>query len=176
MKNVFVLLLAAIIALPVCAQKHRAAAEKKLVITDINTGEEVKRIDFTKIFSYKIKNSDIWRNGFVTGFEKDTIRLNNGIIALQNFDVIKQNRRATPFLNTTSDVFFYGGLSCITTSLLFYVIEKEGNTSGDSPNNYPWTKGSLIVGASMGVAGGVLKLLTRKKSIRLGDRFKLVIH
>ncbi|MBS1563336.1 MAG: hypothetical protein JST39_03055, partial [Bacteroidetes bacterium] len=43
------------------------------------------------------------------------------------------------------------------------------------PNNYPWTKGSLIVGASMGALGGVLKLLTRKKSIQLGDQFKLVI-
>ncbi len=70
MKNIFLLLLVAIIALPVCAQKHRAEAEKRLVITDVNTGGEVKRINFTKIFSYKIKNSDIWRNGFVTGFEK----------------------------------------------------------------------------------------------------------
>jgi len=109
MKSMFLLLITAIIVLPLCAQKHRDAAEKRLVITDVNTGGEVKRIDFKKIFSYKIKNSDIWRNGFVTGFEKDTVRLNNGIIALRNFDVIKQNRRATPFLNTTSDVFFTAG-------------------------------------------------------------------
>ena len=176
MKNMFLVLLLSVATMTVCAQRHRAAAEKKLVITDISSGEEVKRIDFSKIFSYKIKGSTIWRNGFVTGFEKDTVRLSNGIIALKNFDVIKQNRRATPFLNTTSDVCFYGGLSAISTSILFYVIEKEGNTSGDSPNNYPWTKGSLIVGASMGVIGGVLKLLTRKKSIQLGDRFKLVIQ
>lgn len=176
MKNVLVLSLAVLFVLPLFAQKHRAAAEKRLVITDVSTGGEVKRIDFSKIFSYKIKNSDIWRNGFVTGFEKDTIRLNNGVIALKNFDVIKQNRRATPFLNTTADVCFYGGLSCITTSILFYVIEHEDNVSGDHPNNYPWTKGSLIVGASMGVLGGALKLLTRKKTIHLGDRFQLVIH
>lgn len=176
MKNIFLLLLLAVAALSVNAQRRKAEVEKKLVITDISTGGEVKRIDFAKIFSYKIKGSTAWRNGFVTGFERDTIRLNNGIIALNNFDVIKQNRRATPFLNTTSDVCFYGGLSSISLSLFFYVIEHENNTSGDSPNNYPWTKGSLIVGASMGVVGGALKLLTRRKSIQLGDRFKLVIR
>lgn len=175
-KVMFVCLFLAVAVAPAFAQKRRAEAEKKLVIQDVNTGDIVKRIDFSKIFSYKIKSSTDWRNGFVTGFEKDTVRLNNGIIALKNFDVIKQNRRATPFLNTASDACFYGGLSTISLSLFFYVVEHENNTSGDSPNNYPWTKGSLIVGASMGVVGGVLKLLTRKKSIMLGDRFKLVIQ
>jgi len=175
MKNLLLLLFLAA-ACPAHAQRQRAEAEKKLAIVDISTGEDVKRINFSKIFSYKIKGSIDWRNGFVTGFEKDTVRLNNGIIALKNFDIIKQNRKATPFLNTTADVFFYGGASTISLSLLFYVIEKQDNTYGDHPNNYPWTKGSLIVGASMGVIGGVLKLLTRKKSIQLGDRFKLVIR
>jgi len=157
-----------------------AFAQKKLVITDATTGEDVKRIDFTKIFSYKIKGETYWRNGFVTGFEKDTVRLNNGVFATKKFDIIKQNKKTTPFLNTAADGCFWTGLSAIGLTPLFYVLERADNEdakeNGEAPrNNYGLTKGSLIVGVGMGVIGGTLKLLTKKKSIQLGDRFTLVI-
>ncbi len=161
--------------LPLIVLSLAIDAQARLAIVDRNTNEEVKRIDMTKLFSYKVRNSELWRNGFVTGFEKDTVRLNNGRIAIKNFDIIKQNKRSTPFLNTTSDVFFYGGWSAFSAAITFYVLERADNSYYPGSNNYQFTKGALIVSASMGVIGGGLKLLTRKKSIQLGDRFVLVI-
>jgi hypothetical protein len=154
-------------------------AQKRLTIKDANTGSEVQRIDFTKVFSYKIKNSDTWRNGFVTEILKDSVRLNNGFLALKNFDVIKQNKKAAPFINTTADVCLYTGLSAVSLSLLFYIIEKQHNDdvqyNGGTKTNYGLTKGTLITGAALGIIGGTLKLLNKKKSIQLGGQFTLVI-
>jgi hypothetical protein len=150
-------------------------SQSRLTIIDRNSNEEVKRLDLTKLFSYKVRNSELWRNGFVTGLEKDTVRLNNGRIAIKNFDIIKQNKKATPFLNTTSDVFFYGGWTAFSASITFYILERADNSYYPGSNNYQCTKTALIVSASMGAIGGALKLLTKKKSIQLGDRFVLVI-
>ena len=155
-------------------------AQKRLVIKDVNTGSEVQRIDFTKVFSYKIKNSDAWRNGFVTEILKDSVRLNNGFLALKNFDIIKQNKKAAPFINTTADVCLYTGLTAVSLSLVFYLVEKTHNDDVQNggygtTTNYGLTKGTLITGAAMGIIGGTLKLLNKKKSIQLGDQFTLVI-
>jgi hypothetical protein len=151
-------------------------AQKKLAIIDTYTKEEVKRIDFSKPFSYKLRNSENSRNGFVTNVMKDTVRLNTGPLALKNFELIRQNKKASPFLNTASDMGFYGGVTALSLSILFYTFERGENVTYPGSNNYQLTKTSLVIGAGMGAAGGILKLLTRKKSIELGGRFQLVIN
>lgn len=151
-------------------------AQKRLAIIDTYTKEEVKRIDFSRTFSYKLRNSENTRNGFVTGTMKDTVRLNTGPLAVKSFELIRQNKKASPLLNTASDVGFYGGITALSLSILFYTFERGENVTYPGSNNYPLTKTSLLIGAGMGAAGGILKLLTRKKSIELGGRFKLVIN
>ncbi len=151
-------------------------AQKKIAIIDTYTREEVKRIDFSKPFSYKLRNSENRRNGFVTNIMKDTVRLNTGTLAVKNFELIRQNKKASPFLATASDVGFYGGVTALSISILFYTFERGENVTYPGSNNYKLTKTSLLIGAGMATAGVILKLFTRKKSIELGGRFKLVIN
>ncbi len=153
-----------------------AFSQKRLVVVDNNSGYELKRLDLTKVFSYKIKSSRSWRNGFVTSLSKDTVHLNNGTYPLKNFDYIRQSRKSANFFSTTGDIALYGALSAAGIALTFFIIELTDNENNYYSNHYKLTKGALIVTGGLAVIGGTLKLVTGKKNIPLGGRFSLVIQ
>lgn len=153
-----------------------AFSQKRLVVIDNNSGYEVKRLDLTKVFTYRVNNSSAWRNGFVTALGKDTVHLNNGTYALKNFDYIRQNRKSSGFLNTAGDVGLYGALSAAGITLSLFIIELSNNQDNYYNNHYELTKGGLVVTGALAVIGGTFKLLSGKKNIPLGGRFSLAIQ
>jgi len=153
-----------------------AFAQKRLVVIDNNDGDEVRKIDLTKVFTYRVKNSTAWRNGFVTQVGKDSVHLNNGTYPIKNFEYIRQSPNKSAFFNTISDGALYGALTAAGVTLTLFIIELNYNNHNYSDHGYPLTLGGLGVTVGMAVIGGSLKLITGRKTIPLGGRFSLSIQ